>query len=194
MSSTSKVGRSACQLRIPLHNKACADTTDPEQEELISELRKTEVRNNARYMLAFSILPLVVASVFLVYLRSPSRRDGLRCLTALTAVTSLILSSLTMYYLTPAPGSSGELRNPRVIPSGGPVHTFLPKLNGTLAFLLVLASFAERRKLDSPEGLWVLLMFPMIIYGLVIYARWAMAAVEEGLKELDRMKYSYKGA
>ena len=76
----------------------------------------------------------------------------------------------------------------------GPVEMYLPYLNGGIAALLLLASWSLNRRSDGPEGLWVFLLLPTVLFAMVMVARKSMADVEAGITQLDDMKYNYKGA
>lgn len=77
---------------------------------------------------------------------------------------------------------------------GGPLKRYLPYLNGGVSGLLLLASWSLKRRPNSQEGLWVLLLLPAIMFAMIMIARKSMADVEMGITHLDGMKYNYKGA
>ncbi len=82
----------------------------------------------------------------------------------------------------------------------GPLAQYLPYLNGVIAGLLVLLSFAFSGK-DSASGggggagvFWLLLLLPAVMLGVVVVVKASMADVHSGLGELRGLRYEYKGA
>ena len=97
------------------------------------------------------------------------------------------------YFPLDSPHARGRTRQIN-IEIDGPVEMYLPYLNGGISVLLLLASWSLKRRADSQEGLWVFLLFPAVIFAMVMIARKSMADVEAGITQLDGMKYNYKGA
>lgn len=75
-----------------------------------------------------------------------------------------------------------------------PVHQYLPYLNAAIGVLLMLASWAYHMRADVPEGLWLFLLLPGVMFAMGFMARRSMLEVQSGLKELQGMRYEYKGA
>jgi hypothetical protein len=75
-----------------------------------------------------------------------------------------------------------------------PVNQYLPWLNVFISALLFLAAWAYRNRSDVPEGLWLFLLLPGVIFGMVFVARRSMAEIETGLADLKGLRYGYKGA
>lgn len=99
-----------------------------------------------------------------------------------------------MRYL-PASSSHAKFQyRPFDIEIDGPVEKYLPYLNGGISGLLLLASWSLKRRPDSQEGLWVFLVLPAAMFGMIMVARKSMADVEVGITQLNGMKYDYKGA
>jgi len=183
---------------------------EEEQEHLLQNLQESEMSTNAIYTIAFTSLPLVVIVPFLWYLfRSTARSTVLLCLLSITSLAS----SSYMMYMVPVSTPLGSLSAPsRTTPAGqqrasgisqssflitsagSPINQFLPWLNALIGVLLFLASWAYRSRSDVPEGLWLFLLLPGLIFGMVVIARRSMAEVESGLGQLRGMRYGYKGA
>lgn len=75
-----------------------------------------------------------------------------------------------------------------------PINRFLPYLNGSICALLLLAAWAYCARTDVPEGLWLFLLLPAVIFGMVVMARTSIGEIQRGLNELQGMRYEYKGA
>ena len=75
-----------------------------------------------------------------------------------------------------------------------PINRYLPYLNAVIDALLLLASLAYCSRTDVPEGLWLFLLLPGVIFGMVFMARASMSEIQTGLSELQGMRYEYKGA
>jgi hypothetical protein len=166
-------------------------------------LRAKEASTNAQYTMVFSVLPLMVTLPFLWYLAlSTSRPMALMCL---LSVTSLVSSAYTMYFVPATDPAAGHQqrrpssRHKNKIPvlnatDTSPVNQYLPYLNAAIASLLVLASLAYRSRTDVPEGLWLFLLLPAAILGMVVLAKRSMTEIQSGLSDLQSMRYEYKGA
>ena len=184
-----------------------------EQDHLLQDLQASETSNNAIYTMVFTVLPLIVVLPFLWYLsRSTTKSMALLCL---LSVTSLISSAYIMYMIpvSTALGSlSGITRTSStahqrrqhgagfsqtsflLTSDESPVNQYLPWLNAFISALLFLASWAHRSRSDVPEGLWLFLLLPGLVFGMVFMATRSMAEVHTGLSDLRRMRYGYKGA
>jgi hypothetical protein len=166
---------------------------------------------NAIYRMLFTGLPLVVILPFLWYLgRSTTRSMALLCL---LGITSLVSSAYIMY-MVPVGAPPGSLS---VLPSRtassfqqrrdhhvsqpsllltsdeSPINQYLPYLNLFISVLLLLASWAYRSR-DAPEGFWLFLLLPGLIFGMVFVARRSISDIQTGLGKLRGMRYEYKGA
>ena len=75
-----------------------------------------------------------------------------------------------------------------------PINQYLPYLNAFICVMLFLASWAYRLRSDVPEGLWLFLLLPGVLFGMVFMARRSMSEIQSGLRELRGMRYEYKGA
>ena len=75
-----------------------------------------------------------------------------------------------------------------------PINQYLPYLNAFISALLLLASWGYCSRTDVPEGLWLFLLLPGVIFGMVFMARSSISEIQVGLSELQGMKYEYKGA
>ena len=75
-----------------------------------------------------------------------------------------------------------------------PINQYLPYLSGSISALLLLAAWAYRSRTDVPEGLWLFLLLPAVIFGMVFMARRSIIEIQTGLTELQGMRYEYKGA
>ena len=148
---------------------------------------------------------------FLWYLaRSPTRSMALLCLLGITSLSS----SAYIMYMIPVGTPLGSLsslsraashvqrrrdhaasRTSSLLTSDeSPINQYLPYLNIFISVLLLLASWACRSRGDAPEGFWLFLLLPGIIFAMVFVARRSMSEVQTGLSELRGMRYEYKGA
>jgi len=74
----------------------------------------------------------------------------------------------------------------------GPIDRLFPTLNGILAIVVTIGAFVNNSQ-DSREILESLVgYFPLMVYILSMIVRYAMTPLD--LRELERMKYKYKGA
>ncbi|KAJ9497911.1 hypothetical protein LTR99_002915 [Exophiala xenobiotica] len=181
-----------------------------EQENLLTKLRASESSTNAQYTLIFTVLPLIVSLPFFWYLSiSTTRTMALLCL---LSITSLGASAYIMHFV-PIPGSSssssrsGRRPPPSSVFGTGtrsgqrlmvldetPINHYLPYLSGSISALLLLAAWGYQSRTDVPEGLWLFLLLPAVIFGMVFMARRSIIEIQTGLTELQGMRYEYKGA
>lgn len=193
---------------IPIANYISPNT---EQEHLLENLQASETSSNAIYMLLFTGLPLIVIVPFIWYLFSSTTKS--MALLCLLSITSLVSSAYIMYMI-PLGTPLGSLSTfPRTAPGaqqrrnhGGsqtsflltsdesPINQYLPYLNAFISALLFLGSWAYRSRTGTPDGFWIFLLFPGVIFMMVFIARRTMADVQSGLSELRGMRYGYKGA
>ncbi|OAG43767.1 hypothetical protein AYO21_01994 [Fonsecaea monophora] len=187
---------------------------EEEQENLLQNLQASETSTNAIYTVMFTALPLVVTLPFMMYLTmSTSRAMAFLCL---LSITSLASSAYIMYMVptsTPLGSLSTSSRSSPTatrqrhvhgtgIPQTGfllssadsPINQYLPYLNAFIDVLLVIASMGYRSRSDVPEGLWLLLLLPGLIFGMVFLTRKSMSEVNAGLAELEGLRYDYRGA
>ena len=162
-------------------------------------------------MLLFTGLPLVVILPFIWYLfLSTTRSMALLCL---VSITSLISSAYIMYMIPlgtplgplselPRTKSSAQQRRDHglsqtsflLTSDESPINQYLPYMNAFISALLFLSSWAYRSRNGAPDGFWVFLSFPGVIFVMVFLARRSMGEIQNGLSELRGMRYGYKGA
>ncbi|KAK4940038.1 hypothetical protein LTR10_019775 [Elasticomyces elasticus] len=180
---------------------------EEEQEHLLTQLRASESTTNAQYTLMFTALPLVVSLPFLWYLTlSTSRTMALLCL---LSITSLASSSYIMFFVpvstsssssvaersAPNPNSRAEAaRRKFALSDQSPINQYLAYLNASIDALLFLASMAYRSRTNVPEGLWLFLLLPGVMFAMVFMARRSINEISRGLDDLQGLKYEYKGA
>ncbi|OAL36952.1 hypothetical protein AYO20_03721 [Fonsecaea nubica] len=187
---------------------------EEEQEHLLQNLQASETSTNAIYTVMFTALPLVVTLPFMMYLTmSTSRAMAFLCL---LSITSLASSAYIMYMVptsTPLGSLSASSRSSPTatrqrhvhgtgIPQTGfllsaadsPINQYLPYLNAFIDVLLFIASMGYRSRSDVPEGLWLFLLLPGLIFGMVFLTRKSMSEVNAGLAELEGLRYDYRGA
>ncbi|KAI1630038.1 hypothetical protein EDD37DRAFT_645763 [Exophiala viscosa] len=180
---------------------------EEEQEHLLTKLRASESSTNAQYTLIFTALPLIVTLPFLWYLTlSTSRTMALLCL---LSITSLASSSYIMFFVptstsqspsvaersAPNLGSRAEAaRRKFTLSDQSPINQYLPYLNASIDALLFLASMAYRSRTNVPEGLWLFLLLPAVMFAMVFMARRSINEISRGLDELQGLRYEYKGA
>ncbi|KIW44144.1 uncharacterized protein PV06_05177 [Exophiala oligosperma] len=197
---------------------------EQEQETLLTKLRASESSTNAQYRLIFTALPLVVTLPFIWYLFiATSRIMALLCLLSVTSLGSsaymmsfMPVSSAPTSPSTGSKSTSGRPPPPSVVfgtgmstASGsgknflsffatsaedGPVKQYLPYMNVAICGILLLAAVGYRARADVPEGLWLFLVLPAVIFGMVVMARRSIGEIQMGLRELQGMRYEYKGA
>ena len=174
-------------------------------------MQASETSSNATYTLLFTGLPLLVILPFIRYLfLSTTRSMALLCL---LSITSLVSSAYIMYMIPLGTPLGSLSKVPRTTPSPqqrrdhaftrtsflltsdeSPINQFLPYLNAFISVLLFLASWAYRSRTGAPDGFWVVLLFPGVIFVMVFMARRSMADIQTGLSDLRGMRYEYKGA
>lgn len=78
----------------------------------------------------------------------------------------------------------------------GPLIKSLPFLNGVINVLLTLSSWLirGRGRAGVPEQMWLYLLLPCIMLGMVEMARWTIFAEHQELGRLKGLRYGYKGA
>ncbi|KAL2430352.1 hypothetical protein ABEF95_003309 [Exophiala dermatitidis] len=88
---------------------------------------------------------------------------------------------------------------------GGPIKRYLPTLNAAISLLLFFSAMAYRSKgrnrdgapsatTSVPEGLWMFLLLPGLVFVMVYVAKRSMGDIQSGLRELQGLRYEYKGA
>jgi hypothetical protein len=170
---------------------------EEEQEHFIASLKARESAENGKYTLIFSVLPLTVTPPFIYYLFA---RSGLRSmpLLCLLAITSLAASAYTMRFIPLYSASSpsrAQLARPALfVDSDSPVQTLLPWLNLAIALFLLLTSWGVKGRSSAPDALWLFLLLPALMLGVITVARKSMADVQAGIKDLEGKKYNFKGA
>jgi len=188
---------------------------EQEQENLLTKLRASESSTNAQYTLVFTVLPLIVSLPFFWYLSiSTTRTTELLCL---LSITSLGASAYIMHFVPIAGSSSsssssssaaarsGQRQPPSsvfgtwgspllTVSDQSPINQYLPYLSGSISALLLLAAWGYRSRTDVPEGLWLFLLLPAVIFGMVFMARRSIIEIQTGLAQLQGMRYEYKGA
>lgn len=123
-------------------------------------------------------------------------------LLCLLSITSLASSAYIMYFVPVAPHSSNSRRTSDglrqrpvlVLAEESPVNQYLPYLNAFICALLLLGSWGYCSRTDVPEALWLFLLLPSVVFGMVFSARSSIGEIQAGLSELQGMKYEYKGA
>ncbi|EXJ82037.1 hypothetical protein A1O1_08105 [Capronia coronata CBS 617.96] len=112
-----------------------------------------------------------------------------------------------------APTSGGPITQRRRLPTlllsdsaGSPITRYLPLLNAAISALLFLAAMVYRSnsssnsnsnaktRPDVPEGLWLFLLLPPVIFAMVYMAKRSMGEIQTGLSQLQALRYDYKGA
>ncbi|EXJ68308.1 uncharacterized protein A1O5_08923 [Cladophialophora psammophila CBS 110553] len=194
-------------------NMSHEEMDEEEQEHLLQNLQASETSTNAIYTMLFTGLPLIVTLPFMWYLSiSTSRAMAFLCL---LSITSLISSAYIMYMI-PTSTPLGSLSvPPRTTPitrqrqahgtglsqsaflfasAESPIDQYLPYLNAFIGVLLFIASMGYRSRNDVPEGLWLFLLLPGLIFGMVFITRRSMSEVHAGLAELQGLRYDYRGA
>jgi len=170
----------------------------PEQDQLISTLRAHESTSNARYNLILSALPLTLTLPILYHTLYSTASTPAPLLACFLAITSLLASAYMMRYIpvtgTGAIRQPSTQRQPLFIASDGPIHLYLPYLNGAICALLAMAAWGFKGRTDVDDGFWLFLLLPPLILGIITVARRSMADIQSGIGELEGLKYEYKGA
>ncbi|KIW31901.1 uncharacterized protein PV07_03489 [Cladophialophora immunda] len=186
---------------------------EEEQEHLLQNLQASEISTNAIYTMVFTGLPLIVTLPFMWYLSmSTSRAMAFLCLLSITSLassayimymipTSTPLGSLSATTRTAPPTRQRQTYGTGISQTGflltsaeSPINQYLPYLNAFIGALLFIASMGYRSRTDVPEGLWLFLLLPGLIFGMVFITRRSMSDVHAGLAELDGLRYEYRGA
>ena len=76
----------------------------------------------------------------------------------------------------------------------GPLQKYLPYLNIGICIMLAIASWRTKGRTDAPGGLFLFLLLPGLTLGAVTGAKSSMQNVEQGIGDLNRLRYDYKGA
>lgn len=85
-------------------------TTATEQENVISSLQTKSVTSNQAYIVVFSLLPLSLVPLFTYYLLFSSGLPARLRLLSLLALTSLLASSFTMFFMSSISGLDARER------------------------------------------------------------------------------------
>jgi hypothetical protein len=167
------------------------------QDELLTSLRAADTSSNNLYTIIFTTLPLLTIPLFIYLLFLHSALRSLPLL-ALLSLTSLLATAYTMRFIPLHPSSTPgpiQLARPALfVDADSPVQTLLPWLNLAIAVLLLLSSYAVKGRSSAPEALWLFLLLPAIMLGVVSFARKSMKDVLVGIGELEGKRYGYKGA
>jgi hypothetical protein len=188
-----------------------------EQENLISTIHHQNTQQNALYTIVFTIIPLTLTLPFIFTFPSFP-------LISVLGITSLLISTGRMRFSSPLsspppPIRRSASRSPAagiskwlqltdfehrlldVVPENGPLRMALPWLNGAICTLLGLTAVVLYHS-DSSDGgrgggvdeTWIFCLLPGIAWAMVEVAMRSMRDVEEGVGELKRLRYRYKGA
>jgi len=78
----------------------------------------------------------------------------------------------------------------------GPLLKSLPFLNGAINVLLALSSWLMRGRVRAgvPEQMWLYLLLPCFMLGMVEIVRRSIFDEQKELGRLKGLKYGYKGA
>lgn len=127
----------------------------------------------------------------------------------LLSITSLASSAYIMFFVpistpqsssvaersAPTPGSRADtIRRKFTLSDQSPINQYLPCLNASISALLFLASFGYRTRTNVPDGLWLFLLLPGVMFAMAFMARRSINEIQAGLDELQGMRYEYKGA
>ncbi|KAK6351733.1 hypothetical protein TWF718_004880 [Orbilia javanica] len=146
---------------------------EQEQEALIEELRKANERENAFFILAFTCLCGITASLIAIRLWY-GNGSGIDIL----AVSSLAMTGFTVRI--PVGQEDQEFLSP--------LETWVPILNPVLIAVITFGAFFTNRHWDHDY----LLYLPFFVWIATTIGRKAMASVNLG--DLEKLKYKYKGA
>ncbi|KAL1965156.1 hypothetical protein VTN77DRAFT_6069 [Rasamsonia byssochlamydoides] len=168
---------------------------EEEQERLIKELRVENEKQNSRYHLAFTILPLITTIAYVPSILSSTATASQR-LSSILCILSLFTTAYIMRYV-PLQRPDRKDRNKPLSDIGpeSPViaRKYLTSLNAALCALLSLVFWnmgGNNREQDQP---WpVLYLVPGAVLGIVVIARRTMLDVDIG--QLEELRYEYKGA
>ncbi|KAF2223500.1 hypothetical protein BDZ85DRAFT_110257 [Elsinoe ampelina] len=170
------------------------DELDNDQQEAIITSLRTQNENSIRlYRTIFAALPTIIALSYLPSLVVPAKRRD--ALTALLAISNLLCSAYTIYFLPvhkgEAPtGVGGRRQRALLAEMETPVALYLPVLNAGLAGALALFGTVLWRKGDVVGGLWGVV--PAAVYAVVMVARRELVPLD--IEGLEKMRYEYKGA
>lgn len=194
--------------------RAFADPYAAEQENLISNLQRQNIQQNALYTFAFTLLPLLLTLPFIfTFPTSP--------LISILGMTTLLVSTGRMRFSSPSassppPRSAGQQTNTGMfrwlqltdfeyrlldaVPEQGPLRIALPWLNIAICAVLGLTAMVLYRRDSSAHSagmadeMWIFCLLPGIALVMVEVATRSMQDIEKGVGELERLKYRYKGA
>jgi len=149
-----------------------------------------------------TLLPLVLTLPFSYYLLTS--RPSIKLL-SLLSITSLLSTSYTMWFIPVSPNraplslfKTKRPAKPAFLPieDNGPIEQALPYLNLGICALLCLAAAGLKGKKSQawPEEFWVFLLLPTVMLGMVWVGKKWMTDVQQGIGELQGMRYGYKGA
>jgi hypothetical protein len=202
-------------LMYPQHRKLTFNHT--EQEKLISTIHRQNTQQNALYTIVFTLIPLALTLPFIFTCPSSP-------LISVLGITSLLISTGRMRFsspllLPPPPTRRSASRSPAagisrwlqltdfehhlldVVPENGPLRMALPWLNGAICAVLGLTAVVLYHSGSSDGGrgggvdeTWIFCSLPGIAWAMVEVAMRSMRDVEEGVGELKRLRYRYKGA
>ncbi|RVD81198.1 uncharacterized protein DFL_009072 [Arthrobotrys flagrans] len=147
---------------------------EQEQDALIEELKKANERENAFFILAFTCLCGIVASLIAIRIWY-GNGSGVDIL----AVSSLAMTGFTVRI--PVGQEARELLSP--------LEIWVPILNPILIVIITIGAFFTTRHWDDD---YYLLYLPLFVWIATTVGRKAMASVN--LAELEKLKYKYKGA
>ncbi|KAK2750220.1 hypothetical protein FQN55_002365 [Onygenales sp. PD_40] len=165
---------------------------EEEQDTMIQDLLRQDEERNAQYILIFTALPLVSILLYLPVVIS-SATTGPQRLLCLLSIGSLLSTAYIMkYFRLEKPDRKGKRPMRDIEAENGPLKRHLGPVNAAIGGLLLVAAYLFKDPSNKSDVFWLLCLVPGSVFSIIMAARKLMVSVD--IKELEVLKYDYKGA
>ncbi|RAL16554.1 uncharacterized protein BO97DRAFT_402944 [Aspergillus homomorphus CBS 101889] len=164
---------------------------EEEQERVINGLKTLHDRRNSEYIIIFTAIPVLTATIYIPTMLSSSFTNFERCL-ALTCVLSLLTTAHTMRSL---PHQSLVVKGKRLVTNSNGLfqaQQLLLIINAACCVLLALLYLISASTKSWFKTEPITSLVPGAMLATVSIARRFMLSVD--IKDLENLRYGYKGA
>lgn len=153
---------------------------EQEQEEIVAALayqNQTSSKSFRLVITALCLVPIIVAAHLM-------NRHNL--FISLLTISSLAMTAFTLYCL---PADTAEHID-------GPLARFLPFLNGVLAFLITCIAWVNvtGERSERYSVFTSIHILPLVMCTLATFIRHSIATTSRSIRDLEKKKYTLKGA